>query len=77
MSKSALIKKQEALIKEAGIQHFSMITPVIREADVSLGYRVPRDLHTRVKVHCANARLTFQQFMIEALKEALEGKKEG
>jgi nucleoside-triphosphatase THEP1 len=72
MSKSALIKKQEEAIKEAGLKHFSMITPRVREPDVGLGYRLPRDLHVRVKVHCASRRITFQDFLIAAIREAME-----
>lgn len=72
MKAKALIKKQRELIELSGLEHFSLIEGRAKEPEVSLGCRLPQRLHTAVKVHCAENKITYQDFLIKACQEKLD-----
>ena len=49
--------------------------PQIDEAWIQLATRIPKALHTRLKIHCVTNDITVMGFVVAAIEEKLRGSK--
>jgi hypothetical protein len=75
MAKSALVKKQIAAAKAAGMDEktFKLVMAPEPVPETALATRIPEAMHRAMKVFCATHDILIRDFVVQAIQRRLDG----